>query len=92
MSQEYFDKWAEIAQKAQLPLQQMMELNLKTLKDLDYIRPDEIMHINSPEKFLEKQMQLGLTNSQKALHYMEKSFKIMTDAMLSNFQKSSTEC
>lgn len=83
MDQEYFTKLSEMAKKAQEPLQAIIELNVKTLQSLSYLRPDELTSIKKPDQLLEKQLQLALENGHKGLEYLEKSFQIIEKAMLS---------
>ncbi len=93
MNQEYFTKLSEMAKKAQEPLQAMAELNVKTLQELRYLKPDELSGIKKPEELLEKQIELAVTNSHKALNYMQKSFQIVEKAMLTLLEdaKKTTE-
>ena len=83
MDQEYFTKLSEMAKKAQEPLQAIIELNVKTLQSLSYLRPDELTAIKKPDELLEKQLQLGLENGHKGLDYLAKSFQIIEKAMQS---------
>jgi len=83
MNQEYFDKWTEITKKAQEPLQALTELNVKTLQSFSYIKPEELAELKKPEAILEKQISITVENAHKALNYMQESFKIYENAMLS---------
>lgn len=82
MNKEYLDKWTELAKKAQAPFQAIAELNVKTLQGLTYLKPEDLTHLKKPEELLEKQINLAVENGHKALDYMQKSFKIMEEAML----------
>ena len=83
MNQEYFEKISAIAKKAQEPFQAMIELNVKTIQGLDYIKPEDLANLKKPEDMLEKQIELAVANGHKALDYMQKSFQIVEKAMLS---------
>lgn len=83
MNQEYFERYTELAKKAQEPLKEMAELNIKTMQSFSYIKPDELTDVKKPEQLLEKQIQLAVENGHKALDYMQKSFQIYEKAMLS---------
>jgi len=83
MNKEYYDKWTELAKKAQAPFQAIAELNVKTLQGFSYLKPDELAQIKKPEEFLEKQINLAVENGHKALDYMQKSFEILEGAMRS---------
>lgn len=86
VNQAYFEKWSEIAKKVQEPVQAIAELNVKTLQNLSYIKPDELANLKKPEELLDKQMNVALENGHKALDYMQKSFQIMENAVL-NFAR-----
>ncbi|PJD91349.1 MAG: hypothetical protein CK426_01045 [Legionella sp.] len=77
-----YEKWSDMVRKAQEPFQAIAELNMKTLQSLNYLKPEELTHIKKPEEFLEKQIHLVVENGQKTLDYMQKSFKILEQAML----------
>jgi len=83
MDREYFEKMSDMAKKAQEPFQAIMELNVKTLQGLTYLKPDEFTKIKKPEELLEKQIELAIANGHKALDYMQKSFQIIEKALLS---------
>jgi hypothetical protein len=91
INQEYFQKLSDMAKKAQEPLQQIAELNVKTLQSLSYIKPDEFINVRKPEELFEKQIGLAVANGHKALDYLQKSFQIMEKAMLSFVQDTKSE-
>lgn len=93
MSQEYFEKWSEMAKKMQEPFQAMAELNVKTMQSLHYLKPDELAGVKKPEELVEKQIHMAIENGHKALDYLQKSFQIIERAMLSLVQevKNKTE-
>jgi hypothetical protein len=91
MNQEYFEKFSDMAKKAQEPLQQIAELNVKTIQSFSYIKPDEFANVKRPEELLEKQVGLAVANGHKALDYLQKSFQIIEKAMLSFVQESKNE-
>lgn len=82
MTQPNFDKFSDMLKKVQEPFQAIAELNVKTLQGLSYIKPEEVTEVKKPEELLEKQVNLALENSHKALDYMQKSFQIIEKAML----------
>ncbi len=83
MNQEYFETITDVVKKAQEPLHDIAELNVKTLQSYSYMKPDELPQITKPGEFLEKQIDMAISNGHKALDYMQKSFQIMEKAMLS---------
>ncbi|HHF7344315.1 TPA: phasin family protein [Legionella feeleii] len=87
MNQASFEKWSEMAKKAQEPFQAIAELNVKTLQGLTYLKPEELANLKKPEELLEKQINLAVENGHKALDYMQKSFQIFEKAMLSLVQE-----
>jgi predicted RNA-binding protein with EMAP domain len=87
MNQANFEKWTELAKKAQEPFQAIAELNVKTLQGLNYLKPEELAQLKKPEELLEKHINLIVENGHKALDYMQKSFQIFESAMLSAVQE-----
>ncbi len=87
MNQEYFEKISTMMKKAQEPMQAIAELNTKTLQSYSYIKPEELSKLTKPDEFLEKQLELAISNGHKALEYMQKSFQIIEKAMLSCMQE-----
>ena len=83
MNQEYFEKISDMAKKAQEPLKAIAELNIKTMQVFSYMKPEELTKIKKPEEFLEKQLELAISNGHKALEYMQKTFQILEQATLS---------
>lgn len=76
----YYENLTESAKKFQEPLQALAQLNLKTLQNLSYIKPEELMAIRRPEELMEKQIAVVIENSHKALDYLESSFQIFEQA------------
>jgi hypothetical protein len=88
MQHQNYEKWSEVAKRMQEPLQEMAELNMKTLRALDYLKPEDLTHIKKPEELLEKQVNVLVQNGHKTLDYMQKSFQILEKAMLGFVQES----
>jgi hypothetical protein len=86
MNKEYFEKWTDLAKKAQEPFQAIAELNAKTLKEFTFLKPGDLAQ-KKPEELLEQQIEQAVQNGHKALDYMQKSFQIMEKAMLSVVQE-----
>lgn len=84
---EYLEKITEEITKAQKPLQEMAELNVKTLQSFNYLKPEDLTRIKKPDELFEKQLSLTIENGQKALEYMKQSFQIM-EKMTQTFQES----
>ncbi|TAL66176.1 MAG: phasin family protein [Legionella sp.] len=82
MNQDYFNQWSELAKKMQEPFQDIMELNIKTLQGLSYLKPEDLTQVKKPEDVLEKQIAIVVDNGHKTLDYMQKSFYIIEHALL----------
>lgn len=82
MQYQNYEKWSDLAKKAQEPLQAIAQLNIETIQGLHYLKPEELAHIKNPEEFIEKQVNLVIENGHKTLDYMQKSFKILENAMV----------
>lgn len=82
MNQHNFEKWGEMAKKLQEPFQAIAELNVRTLQDMTYLKPEELANIKKPEELLEKQVNLFVENGHKSLDYMKKSFSIIEKSVL----------
>lgn len=87
MNQVYFERWTELAKKAQTPFQALAELNIKTLQEMSYIKPEEMAQVKKPEEFFEQQIRVAVDNGHRALDYMQKFSQIMENAMLSAVQE-----
>lgn len=83
MNQEYFQKWTEMAKRTQKPFQAITQLNMKTLQNFSYIKPEDLASIKKPQELLEKQVEIAIENGHKTLDYLKKSFEIMENALLS---------
>lgn len=82
MQYQNYEKWSDLAKKAQEPFQAIAELNIKTIQGLHYLKPEELAQIKNPEELIEKQVNLVIENGHKTLDYMQKSFKILENAMV----------
>ncbi|CEK09179.1 hypothetical protein [Legionella hackeliae] len=83
MQQDYMSNWTNIVNRMQRPLQAIMELNTRTLQNISYLKPEDLSKIRKPEELLEKQMHVFVENGHKALDYMQKSFAIFEESLLS---------
>ncbi|KTD17895.1 hypothetical protein [Legionella jordanis] len=83
MQQDYMGNWSSMMHRVQKPLQDMMELNARTLQNLSYLKPEDLQQIRKPEELFEKQMNVFVENGHKALDYMQKSFAIFENSLMS---------
>lgn len=83
MQQDYMSNWTTIMNRIQKPLQAMMELNTKALQNISYLKPEELSKIRKPEELMERQLSVFVENGHKALDYMQQTFAIFEDSLLS---------
>lgn len=86
MNQQYFQRLTQIMRNVQKPLQAITELNIKTMQNLSYMKPDELIQIK-PEEFFERQVNLAIENGHKTLDYMQKTFEILEKSALTTNDK-----
>ena len=61
----------------QQPITKIINLNVRTMQNLSYMVPTDMMTPQRPEQFLEKNVEIMFQNSHKALDYMRDMFLIM---------------
>lgn len=83
MNHVNYDKMNDIIKQMQKPFQDLAELNVKTLQEISYIKPEDLSKLKKPEEVFEKQISMAVENGHKALDYLKKSFEIYENAMLS---------
>ncbi|KTD07506.1 phasin family protein [Legionella jamestowniensis] len=81
MNQRYIEQWSEIARHIQKPFQEMLELNLTLLKEIKFLKAEDLLGIKSPEEIIEKQVNLAFENGHKALDYLRQSFVIFEQTL-----------
>jgi hypothetical protein len=82
MTQPNFDVWTDAFKHMQAPVQALIDLNVKTMQALLTVKPDLTLP-KKPEEFVEKNIQLVLSQGKKTLDYLHSSFDIVEKAMLS---------
>ncbi|ASQ46153.1 hypothetical protein [Legionella clemsonensis] len=82
MQQDYIENWKDAFNQFQKPLREMIELNVKTLQKIAYLKPDELSHLKKPEDVLEKNVDIIIQNGHRALDYMQQAFGIFEKHML----------
>jgi hypothetical protein len=75
MKSQFFDQ--KIFNNLEGPMQKLMELNVKTMQNLAYMKPMELFSIKKPEELLEKHMEIIIGNSHMFLNYMRDTFSIL---------------
>lgn len=81
MNQPNFEQLSNIMKNMQRPIQEMTELNIRTLKDVSYLKPEDLISTKKPDELFEKQVEMVLANGRKALKYFEESFDIVEKAL-----------
>ena len=77
MNQEYFEKWGELYEKAQKPMQAFAELNMKTLQEFKNQNFEDVFKAKKPEDVIELQLKNFVDQGKKALDYWQKSLDIV---------------
>jgi hypothetical protein len=80
MNQDYLKNWATVAGEMQKPFRAILNLNVKMLQDLRFLRLDDFSTLHQPGELLDKQVHLAMENSHRVLDYMQESFHIMEQA------------
>ncbi|KTD16788.1 hypothetical protein [Legionella jordanis] len=83
MNQDYFRSWAALVNEMHKPFQAMVELNIRTLQNLHYLRPEEAANWQQPNRIIDNQLKMAMENSHQMLDYMRQSFQIMENAFSS---------
>lgn len=83
MGQDYMRNWTSLMNQMQRPLQEIMELNAKTLQNLNYMKPEDLSKIRKPEDLMEKNLAIFVENGHKALDYWQKTFSIIENSLVS---------
>lgn len=60
-----------------MPFQELIDLNIKTIQSMSYIKPEELTKIQKPEELMERNMNMLIQNSHKALEYVHHTFDIL---------------
>ncbi len=81
MKQTYYENWFDLVKKAQEPLQNLNELNIKTLQGFSYLQPEDLTNFKNPEEFLEKSLHLTIENGHKTINYLKQSFQVLEGAI-----------
>ncbi len=75
MKNQFFDQ--KIFNNFDAPIQKLMELNVKMMQNLSYMKPLDLLSVKKPEEVFEKQIELFAQNSQMILDYMRTTFSIL---------------
>lgn len=75
MKNQFFDQ--KMFNNFDAPVQKLMELNVKMMQNLSYMKPLDLLSVKKPEEYFEKQIELFSQNSQMILDYMRTTFNIL---------------
>ncbi|CEG58532.1 hypothetical protein [Legionella fallonii] len=96
MNQQYFSQ--KMFNTLEKPIQELMELHMKTFQNFSYITPVELFNVLKPEEILERNIEIMVKNGHKTLDYMhnlfsfmEKNWLNMSDKMMANAQQAVKE-
>lgn len=76
------DNWMVMASQMQKPFQEMLDLNVNTFKNLNYLTFQDISSMKDPGELFNKQMKLMMKNSQMMLDYLEQSYQLLQSSLL----------
>ncbi len=93
MTQQYFSQ--KMFNPLEKPIQELIELHVKTFQNFSYITPVELFNVLKPEEVLERNIETMVKNGHKALDYMHNLFSIMernlltmSDTIMANAQQT----
>ncbi|RUR18542.1 hypothetical protein ELY21_07535 [Legionella sp. km535] len=66
------------------PVNELMELNFKTMQRLTYITPVDFLSVRKPEDILHKNMNALIKNGQTVLDYVQDMFHLFEENLFSN--------
>ncbi|EHL28983.1 hypothetical protein [Legionella drancourtii] len=64
------------------PLQKLMELNVKTLQSMSYMKPDDLLNAKKPGDLFERNMDMLIQNTHMILNHMKDTFSIFENHWL----------
>ncbi|RAP37811.1 hypothetical protein B1207_02130 [Legionella quinlivanii] len=80
--ENYINQLNQFARQIQKPMEEMMQLNIKTLQSFQAFKPENLQKIERPEMIWERQIFALIDSGHKWLDYVEKSYEISERAML----------
>ena len=61
----------------EMPLKKLMELNMKTIQHISYLKPNDLLNVKKPGDIVERNLNMFVHNNQLALNYLRESFHIL---------------
>jgi hypothetical protein len=80
MKNIYFDQ--KVLGDMQFPLQKLMDLNVKTMQTMSFLKPGDLMNVKKPGDVFERNMSMFIRNTNLALNYMRDTFSILENHWL----------
>lgn len=65
------------------PLQKLMELNVKTLQSMSYMKPGDLLNVKKPGDLFEQNLGMLIQNTHMILNHMQDTFSIFESHWLS---------
>ena len=73
------------------PYHKFLELNIKAIKNISYITPEELFKIHNPEELFAQNMELFVNNGHTTLDYVHDVFSLMQDHWFNSFNSANQE-
>lgn len=77
------EQWKNTIDHIQKPVQEIVELNAKTIKKFSYPKLEEFAHLQKPEDIVAKNIDILLANGHRTLNYIEQALNIYEKHFLS---------
>jgi gas vesicle protein len=83
MQPEILKNMKESINRMQGPVPELMKLNMKTIKNLSFIKPEEWSSLRNPQDIFDKSMKVFVHNGHKMLEYFQEATEILEKNWLS---------
>ncbi|KTC85990.1 hypothetical protein [Legionella drozanskii] len=77
------NKMKDTYKRLQIPMQELVQLNIKTVQSMSYIKPEEWARLRQPQDIFEKQVSVFIENGHKVLDYLEEATEILEKNLFS---------
>ncbi|KTC87493.1 MULTISPECIES: hypothetical protein [Legionella] len=84
MQPELLKNMKDSLHRMQGPVPELMELNMKTIKNLSFIKPEEWSSLRNPQDLFDKSLKMLVHNGHKMLEYFQEATEILEKNWLSN--------
>lgn len=83
MQPEILKNMKDSIHRMQGPVPELMELHMKTIKNLSFIKPEEWSSLKNPQDIFDKGMKVFVHNGHKMLEYFQEATEILEKNWLS---------